>query len=452
MGQKKDPLLYGGKDFNAWRETLLTDLKPEVRVEAINALGAFSANGYAEEATTVILDVMRKYDYLTYDSEDGKVIQAGQNALAKIGPTAIVTLAKELSSNKVADRRFAIDTLSAMIRGFPKKTFPLLFVALKDDDPGVRFAAIRSIVFLSSYHEGFVASLTAAEKQGIAVPLVEQFGYADLGEIAATAVIALGPEAKLAVPSLSKALKNKEAGVRKLAYSTIDKLGSVAFEGTIPAMIAIVKEDVNTEIRTNAIDALGRIGPPGKDAVPALIKLVVQHPTNQLGQHAVVALGKIGPGAKEAVPILIALVKGRAAGPAGGEAGRGAVVALGKIGPAAKEAVPALIAELLRSTPDSLGKIGAKKGGAIGSTFIIAALGEIGPAAKEAVPGLIRCLQEDTKGNNMVAAKALGQMGPEAREAVPALKGLLDRTPEHGTIQDEELRKTVIEALEKITR
>jgi RNA polymerase sigma factor (sigma-70 family) len=58
----KERLRYDGKDFAHWRDTLRDDLKPEVRLQALKALSAFAGNGYAEEATAIVLDVMDGFD------------------------------------------------------------------------------------------------------------------------------------------------------------------------------------------------------------------------------------------------------------------------------------------------------------------------------------------------------------------------------------------------------
>jgi hypothetical protein len=72
---KKELLRYGGKNFDEWRTVLATDLKPEVRAEAIKALSAFGANGYGREATLAIVEAMRGYEINPGDAEDDKVMR-----------------------------------------------------------------------------------------------------------------------------------------------------------------------------------------------------------------------------------------------------------------------------------------------------------------------------------------------------------------------------------------
>src|SRR5262249_25097570 len=86
--EKPDPnreeLRYGGKPFHAWRQLLRTELKPQIRAEAIKALGAFGINGFGVEATTAILQAAKSYPE-PVDLEELKVLEAAEEMLARIG-------------------------------------------------------------------------------------------------------------------------------------------------------------------------------------------------------------------------------------------------------------------------------------------------------------------------------------------------------------------------------
>src|SRR3954449_2965776 len=58
---KREELRYDGKSFEQWRHSLLIDLKPERRVEALTALRAFAGKGYAAEAAEAAIAVMADY-------------------------------------------------------------------------------------------------------------------------------------------------------------------------------------------------------------------------------------------------------------------------------------------------------------------------------------------------------------------------------------------------------
>ena len=119
------------------------------------------------------------------------------------------------------------------------------------------------------------------------------------------------------------------------AARTLGRIGPEA----IPALIPILKEEENYEVRSAAAYALGEMGAAAVPAVPALIE-ALEDEESLVRTVTAEALGKIGPGAVEAVP---ALAKAMTMGPVGDFR---AVYALGSIGPEAVEAVPALIETL----------------------------------------------------------------------------------------------------------
>ncbi len=119
------------------------------------------------------------------------------------------------------------------------------------------------------------------------------------------------------------------------AARTLGRIGPAA----IPALIPILKEAENEEVRGAAAYALGEMGAAAIPAVPALVE-ALEDEESFVRTITAEALGKIGPGAVEAVP---ALAKAMTMGPGGDFR---AVYALGSIGPEAVEAVPALIEAL----------------------------------------------------------------------------------------------------------
>jgi hypothetical protein len=112
--QAKGFLRYGGKSFEDWRRIMMTDLKPETRIEAIKALSAFGANGYGKEAAEAIIQLMRGYEFPGRDRDDQNVINAAESAFRKIGPEGASALIEELEHGKLNGRRFAIAALQNM--------------------------------------------------------------------------------------------------------------------------------------------------------------------------------------------------------------------------------------------------------------------------------------------------------------------------------------------------
>ena len=58
----RESLRYDGKSFREWRTYLTTELNQELRFEGLKAMGIFGVNGYAEEAASVILEVVKGHD------------------------------------------------------------------------------------------------------------------------------------------------------------------------------------------------------------------------------------------------------------------------------------------------------------------------------------------------------------------------------------------------------
>ena len=58
---RKDAYRYDGKTFDQWRTAMVTELKPERRVEALVAMKAFGTRGYAKEAVPAILSLVEDH-------------------------------------------------------------------------------------------------------------------------------------------------------------------------------------------------------------------------------------------------------------------------------------------------------------------------------------------------------------------------------------------------------
>src|SRR5262249_34188980 len=67
----KAALRYDGKSFDEWQTAWRTELSTEKRIEAVNALAAFGANGYGPQAAEAILEIADQYDWVTAIRADG---------------------------------------------------------------------------------------------------------------------------------------------------------------------------------------------------------------------------------------------------------------------------------------------------------------------------------------------------------------------------------------------
>jgi len=142
-------------------------------------------------------------------------------------------------------------------------------------------------------------------------------------------------QAKSALPSLVKALQDKEESVRDWAAYTVGYLGPDA-KSALPSLVKLLK-DKDQLVTMSAANALGSMRAEGKDAVPALVEAATGDDP-WLRFSAVEALGKIGSAEKDAIGALVKGVYDREY-----IVRKGSTEALGRLGPAAKQAVPTLI-------------------------------------------------------------------------------------------------------------
>jgi HEAT repeat protein len=211
----------------------------------------------------------------------------------------------------------------------------------------------------------------------------------------------IGPDAKAAIPSLTKALRDPAFETERVAKA-LWKIGRNA-ELVLPALIELVK----TKKDEGACDVIADIGPAAKSAVPALIE-AVQSADWDLQWAAVDALGRIGPDAAQAVPALIeAAIQGH------GQVPSAASKALAEIGKASVEP----IGEKLQS--------GSKE-----RDFLLDALAQIGPPAKPALPAVKACFEDKNDTVRYWAAIAYGKIDPDSLEPVKVLATALEKSNE----------------------
>lgn len=205
----------------------------------------------------------------------------------------------------------------------------------------------------------------------------------------------LGLETPEAVPPLIQALKDDDLHVRTVAATSLGALASAETAAqAVPALTELLP--TGGPVSVAAARALSRFGPEARSAVPALLKLMKEGEESQVRWNAVRTLGKIGPGAREAVPELIAALKDR-----DDHVREHAAEALGDIGPEAREGVPALI-EILKDPIARVRRDAARS------------LGQIGPAAKVALPALKGLLNDEDPQVRQAATRALRILSGES--------------------------------------
>jgi beta-lactamase regulating signal transducer with metallopeptidase domain/protein involved in polysaccharide export with SLBB domain/HEAT repeat protein len=373
---KKEALRYENKSFNEWRKILMTELKPESRIQAIKALRTFGMNGYGEEATRAILEITKVYlsqvitDYanspfLELDEGDSSVIEACMEALKKIGQPTVKLLRKDLKTAEKLDRLAA---LLVFIDIGPKSESDIKNVTdmIKDRDPDIRACAIRFFRMNDTHDKFAIAALIDAIKdkdRRVRAIAIETLSNSD---IALERIRETSPDKKELVSVLTQAIEDNDS--RSEAIRIIEVIGPQA-KSAVPALIQAFKDDrplskkeisrwgdaagiVRKDEQGQIIRALATLQPDSKSVVPFLIE-ALKTENHDAREKVILFLGKIGPDAKDAVPALIKELK---------EDKRftmDIVHTLASIGPGAKEAVPAL-SELLQSRNPELEKATAE--------------------------------------------------------------------------------------------
>jgi beta-lactamase regulating signal transducer with metallopeptidase domain/HEAT repeat protein len=305
----RERLTYGGKTFNDWVYVMQTELKPELRIEAIKALGSFGQHGYGPEAAAAIVDLMKSYKVTTESGQDQNVIQAACQTLGKIGSPALPILLKEMKDKDKNNRRFAFEAVK-YIDNF-KQIQPAVAVGITDADPWIRRKAVLDLLAIATgdYRQGYLgnygeANLKGAEKLERArevVPIVAPALQDRDDEVRKEAIQALGILGKgnqAAISALGQATKDAVPDNRSTACYWLARMGVDA--KTAGSLYLGLLKEKDEKVRANGMRYLG---PYAKEAVPALIKQLTSGPKEDRAL-VVHALGVMGRNATAALPEL----------------------------------------------------------------------------------------------------------------------------------------------------
>ncbi|HEV3300664.1 MAG TPA: sister chromatid cohesion protein PDS5 [Planctomycetaceae bacterium] len=272
---KRESLRFDGKTFDEWRERMMTELKPELRAEAITALGRFGPYGYGPEAATAIGKFLSGAKLISQDAGDEKVKQAANLAYLRIGAPAVPALVSLLKDMSPEVRQFAARSLGGLLPNQPTANRPVFdAIALLTTDPDFW---VRSTAFS-------VLRATTPTK-------------VDKSVLLRTAI---------------ERLKDEHPQIRCEAADMLGVFGRSA-ESAIPPLLATLKDPRNKEkeavgygANASAISALIKVGAPPALVVPALIDLIRDAPEDRRSHFAAfAALTQFGPAGGEAVPVLI---------------------------------------------------------------------------------------------------------------------------------------------------
>lgn len=218
----------------------------------------------------------------------------------------------------------------------------------------------------------------------------------------------LGPLAKFAVPELREALHDAHPVVRVKAAEALWKVEKTSARILLPVLLNALK-DKNAEARAAAPGVIALLGTKAKSALPALVaRLSDKDATVRL--ETILALGELGPIAAAAAPNLLAL--------AGDESfallGPTVAATLSSMG---DKAVPSLLTALKDKSP-------ARR------LMAANALAGMDPAPADAAAALAETLGDTDVMVRYHTARALGRIGTKARVALPRLQmALKDDAP-----------------------
>jgi HEAT repeat protein len=264
---------------------LRTELKPEARIQAIEALGAFGVNGYGVEATRALLQSMPK-------EKDERVLDPALRTIGDIGRPAVTLLEEALRHPQVSTRRFAIRAFEHVMED-ARPALPQIIKAIEDSSQAVQIQAIKTACQLGPPNtKGLVPALMKALQ-----------GPSEVAQASASRLGEMGNAAKDAEGALFKVLEKGPWGARDSAASALVKVG-VDPDRLTSTLVKLMRAEKDEAALCELIGCLGTLGPEAKAAVPELVKLLKAPKKVELISYTARVLGAIGPGARSALPDL----------------------------------------------------------------------------------------------------------------------------------------------------
>ncbi len=444
-------LIGRSPEVGPFLEKHLPDLRGQSRLAAADLLWCVNRSPRALDALTAELGP---------DSTAGHLQTLFQVRDVVPPPVKVLPAVRSLLKDPNADvRNLACQVLGQM----GKEASPAvadLTATLKDKEPFVRGVAATALWDVAKKKEGLDELVRLLNDDN---PTLRRWAATTLG--------LRGPEARETVPALEKAIRDphpvvrveaanalwtitrKEETCRLLASMLQDGdatvrstaavvLGLPSGEGAVRAVPALVRAlwDDDSRVRSNAAEALGRIGSKAQQALPALLAILdAKVEEDHVVSAATEAVGLLGKESKPAMTALRMKLKHPI----------GYVRALAALGLSRIEKDPEAqtVARKCLSHPHVRARICAaealwhfsKDRQAITVLRDVLTAAEI--SNREALSDAQ--LHETLSNVRFMAVRALGRIGPEARSAVPLLLDLL-------RAEDRLLRAAVAEALTRI--
>lgn len=264
---------------------------------------------------------------------------------------------------------------------------PALGQACRDPDKKVRSRALRAVSRVGAGPSEVLPALLA----GLRDP------EADVRYAALFALGSIGPPARGAAPAVRELLEAKELEDRLRACAALIKIDPSERLRVVPVLAAVAEDQsVESSLRVRALDLVTEVGPEGVKAVPALVTLLGEK-TPEVRTRAMEVLGRLGPEILPAVE--------RSLGSPSGAVRAGAVEVLLSL-PADQVGPIPLLVRSLKDSDRSVRYLAAE------------GLARFGAQAYQAVPELVEALRDPEERVRASVGNALVKMGALA---VPAL-------------------------------
>lgn len=330
-----------------WLDILRTETNARRRKTAVQVLGQIAVN--YPDTTREILDALGKA--VRNDAAAAVRAQAaiilGQSANAvkdkkndRLDPRPVVSdLTENIRVEKEPDVRKEVAIALGFYAEYAKGAIVPLLVLLKDNDVGVRAAAVEAIGLIGAEAQTVLPQLlqlikdpdqavrTAAvwalgrlkmeeptAASAVLVPLVKDPDV-ELRKAAITSLCLMGDKSAVVVQSVANALKDPDIGIRQRTAQSMSKFGS-AVKLVESELTRALKDDADPLVRYHALRTLcGGFGADVKGLSPLLIERFNQEKEIDIRIALVEELGGIATGEgltkEQSDKVLLALREGQ---------------------------------------------------------------------------------------------------------------------------------------------
>jgi beta-lactamase regulating signal transducer with metallopeptidase domain len=300
----KSALRYEGKSFDEWRSQWQTELSIEKRIDAIKALAAFGAHGYADEAAETILDVYSQYEpgFGNSDSPEGLLRRAVASAL--VGKIPADTW-RPLLHNRFEDdaekwQWLAVETLPKVKPTSDESRQQMQEFLLKltrSDESSVSYAAVSALIRLdpnlaNNDVKTLVLAGLSSDDRGLVVRTVDD--------------LSRSPQYP---PELVEMLLRGEQPRQQLIRQALARTGSFKANRDLgEKLAAILGDEKQSDVHLAAIRALAAARRAAEDVESPIVETLREIAEDSKSLHqvaAAVAVSELTRGQVGAAPLLI---------------------------------------------------------------------------------------------------------------------------------------------------